>query len=286
MFIAIIVIIVAGIVIAVLGLLHQQKKARDQLLTAFRSGNVLVCGHKGNGKDMIFNYVIKQREKAGETHASNIKYTEKTVIKSPDEYRLNNNTIKNFVSGNFTTETATFTEKQDYYISEAGLAFPNWAHNELERNPATRTLPITFALSRHLGQFNIHANAQEFGRIWDKLREQSDWQIYCEQCGIFLKKTRAAFAVVKFVVYQRYESAYQHIQPYKVRRGLIRKNKDDLIYAQQHNARYGFIERYRIFIKLDTKKYQYNTREFYTKLYKKDPPQIQTKKREKKKEKK
>lgn len=276
---------VVGAVSGVCGVLgYKQREARKQLLTAFRSGNVLVAGHKGNGKDLLFSYVIKQREKDGEIHAANIRYTDKTRVRAPNEYRLYNNSIRNFVTGNFNLEGNKFTEKEDYYISEAGLAFPNWAHTQLEKDKSTSTLPITFALSRHLGQFNIHANAQEFGRIWDKLREQADWQIYCEQCGIFFKGTPLAFARIRFVVYQRYESAYAHIQPYEVRRGIFRKNKDDLIRAQEHNARYGFIKRFALFVKLNKKKeFNYNTREFYTKLYQKEPPIIEKSKKQSKK---
>lgn len=234
----------------------------------FRGGNVLVAGHKGHGKDLLFSMVIKERERCGETHAANIRYTDHTKVKPIRDYCLKNTSMSNFINAKFDTEQVTFTQKEDYYISEAGLALPNWLRGELEKkkNP-THTLPITFALSRHLGEFNIHANAQEFVRVWDKLREQADTMIYCEKATVLFKR----LAFQRFVVYDRLESALEHRQPIKVPRGLFgKKRKEALGHVAVYNAKYGYIQRFRIWHIISKK--PYDTRAFYKALYKSDPP--------------
>lgn len=245
------------------------QKGKNEILRCFRSGNCVVAGTKGSGKDMLFSWVIRAREKAGERHAANIKYTEKTRVRAIKEYRLKDNGRKNFIDNEFNRESARFVEHEDYYISEAGLALPSFARTSLEK--AYPTFPIVYGLSRHLGEFNIHANAQQFTRIWDKLREQADWFIQCEGCRVFFGKIVAQ----KFVIYNRPETALAHIQPFKVRHSFIlhRSNKDDLAYAQQFNAKYGYIARFMIFHILP-KGFKYDTRYFYQALYKEPAPKI------------
>lgn len=250
-----------------MGLLNS-RQCVNELVRVFRSGNVLCAGTKGSGKDMLFSLVIRKRAKAGEIHAANIKYQNYTTVRAVGYYRLENNSRKNFVNDNFTLETKQFTEREDYYISEAGLALPSHQNRQLEKDYPT--FPIVYALSRHLGEFNIHANAQSFTRVWDKLREQADYYIWCNNCKVFFKR------IVRqdLIIYNRAETAYQHIQPFKVRRNLLgRRNKDDLAYAQRFNAKYGVVNRL-VFWHVLPKTDVYDTRIFYKKLYKKEAPFI------------
>lgn len=253
--------------------LFTSKKDIGQVLRVFRSGNVLCAGPKGHGKDMLFSLVIRRRSKDGEIHAANIKYQGDTTVRAVGYYRLENNGRKNFVNDNFNVETKHFTEREDYYISEAGLALPAHQNRQLEKDYPT--FPIVYALSRHLGEFSIHANAQSFTRVWDKLREQADYFIWCNSCKVFFSR------VVRqdIIIYNRAETAYQHIQPFKVRRGILgRPNKDDLAYAQRFNAKYGVVNRL-VFWHILPKDDVYDTRIFYKKLYKKEAPYVNGKKR-------
>lgn len=265
------IIVIAFIAILVITDIVNQKNTKEKILTLFRSGNVLVCGHKGKGKDLLFYWVINTREKAGEIHAANIPYTEKTKIRQPKEYSLECNTLKDFMKGDIKLETKKFTLKEDYYISEVGLYLPNWGRNTLEKDKQLSTLPITMALSRQLGEFNIHSNTQSFNRPWDKLREQADYCIWCEESKVN-KKTRRA--KITMILYNRIESAYTHIQPFEARRSFLLgiKNKTDLASAVVHNAKYGYIERVILRFKLPKNKFMYDTHYFYKKFYNKDFP--------------
>lgn len=248
-----------------------------ELLAMFRTGNVIVAGHKGRGKDLLFQYVISAREKAGEIHASNIKFTNDTRIRPITYYCLKSNGLANFVSDKFELEQQMFVPREDYYISDAGVHLPAQDHARLQKQYPT--LPITYALSRHLGEFNIHANTQEFIRLWDKLREQGDYFVYCEKCKVLFGR----IAIQRIILYDRFETAVGHIQPYKVKRSLIlhRAHPEDLARAHEFNAKYGYVRRIRFWHILP--KDHYDTRAFYRKLYRTDPPDIDKANKNKKK---
>lgn len=251
----------------------QNKRCKDILLTVFSQGNVLVAGHKGTGKDLLFNYVICEREKRGEVHSANIAYTERTKIRAPRDYCLSDNSYEEFTSGNYKKESKNFTEREDYYISEAGLCLPSWLHSKLEKDKVLKKLPITFALSRQLANFNIHSNAQSFTRIWDKLREQADYLIWTEKAKVYGKKKPKKFKIT-FIIYNRSETALQHTQPFEPPKNLfgqIKKPYRDSAY--NFNAKNGYVERLTIRAKYP-KNSVYKTRDFYKKLYEKDAPEF------------
>lgn len=248
-----------------------------ELLRMFRTGNVIVAGHKGRGKDLLFQYVISARERDGEIHAANIEFTEKTTVRPPKWYELHGNTYKNFVTGKYVIENKQYIEQEDYYISDVGTAMPAQLGRTLEKEYPT--LPIVYALSRHLGNFSIHCNAQNFGRVWDKLREQGDYYIYCEKAIVLFHK----IAIQRFVIYDRYQSALSNVQPYKCTRrvfGLLPPKPEDYARANEHNARYGTIRRYTMWHILPKK--HYDTRHFHKVIYGQEAPEISKKKKKKK----
>lgn len=244
-----------------------------QIIRIFRDGNVIVAGHKGHGKDLLFQYVISRREKDGEIHAANIKYTENTKIRPISFYALQYNGIKNFVSGHFEREDKRFTEKEDYYISDVGNALPSQYSYKLDKEYPT--FPIVYSLSRHLGQFNFHVNTQNFERVWNKLREQADYYIWCEWAKVFFGK----IAIQRVVIYNEYKSAVNHIQPYKCYRflGIMPPSKEDRAHANTHNAQYGTIRRYTFWHILP--KQHYDTRAYHKLIYGKDAPVIEKKRK-------
>lgn len=248
------------------------------LLRMFRSGNVIVAGHKGRGKDLLFQYVISRREKDGEIHASNIPYTPNTKLRSIKFYELHQNNYKNFISGKFdTSENKQFIEEEDFYISDVGNALPSHFGRTLEKEYPT--LPITYSLSRHLANFSIHCNAQNFLRVWDKLREQADYYIWCEKAIVLFHK----IVIQRYVVYDRYQTAINNIQPYKTHRrmlGIVPPTKEDLARAHEHNARYGTIKRRTMWHILP--KEHYDTRIYHKLIYGKDAPKKDKRKKRKK----
>ena len=70
-------------------------------------------------------------------------------------------------------------------------------------------MPILYALSSQVFDFNIHVNTQSLNRVWDKLREQADYYVKAlstiNLCGFF---------ITKFRVYDKYSSALDDLRPY------------------------------------------------------------------------
>lgn len=247
------------------------------IIRLFNDGNVIVAGHKGNGKDLLFQYVITKREKDGAIHAANIRYTEKTKLRPIDFYKLHNNDMYNFIGGNFNKEKKEFVEREDYYISDVGTALPSQYGKKLEK--VFPTFPIVYALSRHLADFNIHCNVQNFGRVWDKLREQADYYVWCNWARVL----GGRFAIQSVTIYDRYQSALANIQPYKCKRrlfGLIPPKPEDYARANEHNAKYGTIRKYTFWHILP--KQHYDTRYFHNAIYREPAPKIEKKGRKKK----
>lgn len=242
------------------------------IVRIFRKGNVIVAGHKGRGKDLLFQYVISRREKDGERHAANIRYTKKTQLRSISYYELTNNSLKNFISGKFETESKQFTQHEDFYISDAGVHLPSHESHRLDKDYPT--LPTVYALSRHLGEFNIHANTQDYLRLWNKLREQADYCITCEKCRVLFGK----IVFQRIIIYDRPQSAFEGILPYKINKSIFHpgSSSETRARADEFNARYGYVRR-RFFWWI-MPKIHYDTRAFYRKLYKNAPPKINKKK--------
>ena len=113
------------------------------------------------------------------------------------------------------------------------------------------------ALSRHLGECNVHFNVQNLNRVWDKIREQSDIYIMCNWCRVLFSK----IVIESVTVYETYDSAVNRVPPYKPPR--VRLNADRKLTVQLEKQRYriahGDIRRYTLFY---LNKSNYDTRIF------------------------
>lgn len=266
--IILIVFFIVFLILKIIQFFKRNKHAKKMLLTAFRAGNVCVAGCKGTGKDMLFYNVIRLREKENEPHAGNIFYNPRTKIRPIKHYRLYNNTTLNFIDNDFKPEIKRFQEKEDYYISDCGLALPAWQRQRLEKD--FPTFPIVYALSRQLADFNIHANAQVYGLIWDKLRNQANYFITCLHCKVVGRLVRQ-----EFIIYSRQQSAEENIMPFIVRKNFLGiKNRNDLATAQLFNAKNGYIERLTTYFILPKNEEMYDTRQYHKTLYGEKAPDI------------
>ena len=102
----------------------------SSVIKLFKSGNVLVCGLRGTGKDMLLSNVVARRKSP---YVSNIDYRCKSSeFISLDLNSLDiKNTYKNFVSGEVVPYSYPYPERSDIYISDAGVYFPSQFEREL-----------------------------------------------------------------------------------------------------------------------------------------------------------
>lgn len=190
-------------VITVINRINQRKVIR-----IFKEGNTTVSGLRGRGKDLLFCWIINKRK---ENYISNVNYSDtRKKYKRFDfdikVWELSGNTYENISEGKIKTYVYPYPDGIDYYISDAGVYFPSQYHKELDKK--YKGAPLFEALSRQLGDCNVHTNTQRQGRLWDKIREQSDQYIVMRGAKFFLKK----FFMVKLSIYTNEESAEKQIK--------------------------------------------------------------------------
>ena len=173
------------------------------LLNEFRRCNVMVFGKKGSGKDVLFAHVVAMR---GEKHYSNIPYDENTEVIELSEVAAGDNTFEDCINGTIRPFAPRFDEGTDIYISDAGIYFPNTSDRRL--NELYPSMPVLFALSRHLYNNNIHTNCQALERPWKKIREQADSYIQVRRTV-----NRGDHLVVDFAGYDKYGNADAETDP-------------------------------------------------------------------------
>ena len=226
---------------------------KNELIRVFSDGNTIVFGLKGRGKDLIFNKAINSRNV---NCYANIPYNKQLcTIKDIRDFSVSPNTFTNILDNDVKIIQKTNMENCDFYISDGGIFLPSQYSNTLIK--MYPSLPIYYALNRHLTNSNIHINSQYLGRVWDKLREHSAYYIMAE-------RTRKIFGflITKFIVYDKYDSASAKLRPYKVT-GLVthsesRANKEDF------ESKHGYVKRFWI---IQNKKHVYYDSRYFHRVF-------------------
>lgn len=181
-----------------------------KIIKLFEQGNVCVCGLRGQGKDLLMANVVCRRQLP---YISNMDYG---GVRYELDFRLldcGQNTYANFITGDLSYYDFIYPDETDIYITDAGVYLPAHFCNNLNRDfPYFATF---MALSRHLGDCNVHFNVQQLNRCWDKVREQSDLYIMCKGvCKWFLRLT--GIVIQRVVLYEKYQSAVDRVPPFRL----------------------------------------------------------------------
>lgn len=176
----------------------------EWLLDTFQNSNVVVFGKKGAGKDVLFALVIYLMDGL---HYANMPYNDKTLLlKSLKQLDVGGNDFNNLVQGNIKKYDDPFIKGLPIFISDGAVYFGSQFDGEI--NKAYSGVATFMALSRQLGEHQIHVNTQALTRLYKKIREQSDAFIRClrtQDCGRFL--------MVDAISYDRIQSADGGILP-------------------------------------------------------------------------
>lgn len=253
---AIIIVIVALVLLVILTiLLISHWLFTSNVLNHFKRCNVIVAGKKGSGKDLLFQWVINKRSK--ENYYANIDYGNKyhnikllDVSTTPNDYNR-------IVNDDIVPQDHSIVEKADIYVSDIGIFLPSYMDATLYKK--FPSMPIFYALSRHLYSNNVHCNTQNIERGWKALREQADFYCVC-------KRTIRLFGwlITKVYTYEKYESAKANLEPIKTRM----LNKYSKAEVDIYKATNGEIRKGHIFNRV--KNMHYDTRAFEKILLKGD----------------
>lgn len=212
----------------------------------FKNGNVIVSGKKGRGKDLLFQYVINKRK---DFYYSNISYGGKNKILSIKQVSCEPNTYDSIINEKIVKTPHIFKEGKDIYLSDCGTFLPSQMDSVLHKKYPS--MPIYYALSRHLYNSNVHCNTQNLERVWKGLREQADFYPVCKR----VYKWLPGFLIIKVISYDKYQSAINGVLPLKKRWNKQSRNQVDL-----YNAQNGDIRKFYVFVRKGSIKY--NTRAF------------------------
>lgn len=220
----------------------------DNILWHFKHGNVIVCGHKGKGKDLLFQWVINKRK---DFYYSNISYGGKKKIIPLIEMSLKPNDYNSLVEDKIEKIPHKFKEGKDVYVSDGGNFLPSQMDSTLHKRYPS--LPMMFSLSRHLYNSNMHVNTQSIERLWKALREQADFYVVC-------KKTTKLFGfifITKCITYDKYESCKNGLLPLK-KRMLNKQSKAqyDLFVSQNGDIRKCYVIQFKSKIKYNTRAFE------------------------------
>lgn len=205
------------------------------IVKMFDKGNVCVCGLRGDGKDMLMSNVVVRRKKP---YVSNVDYGGEYRPFNPLDYDTKN-TYKNFIEGKLNPYVYPHPDGTDIYISDGGVYFP--AQNCSELNKYYGGFTTFMALSRHLGACNVHANAQNLNRLWDKIREQSDLYIFCNGCIVLFGK----ITIQIVTLYEIMDSCIKRVPPFSMKRPIMNKDRIQRyeIAREQYRCTHGKVDR-------------------------------------------
>jgi len=224
---------------------------KRHLLHAFNSGNVIVFGKKGKGKDLLFQYVINARKKLCYSNIDYGKYSTHIDIK---DLNCDPNDFNRFIDADVVIVEKKLEEKRDAYISDGGISLSS-AYDGLLKNKY-KSFPVFYALSRHLLDMNIHINTQSIERVWKLLREQADNYVMAN--GVI--KLGKIF-IIKYRIYDRYETANRQLEPIKNRP----LNKYANSTTDQYKALYGNIQNG--FVIINKHHINFDTRAYHQTVY-------------------
>lgn len=228
-----------------------------RIIELFETGNVCVCGLKGRGKDMLMANVTQRRKIP---YVSNVDYGGVHYPFVPLAYDCGRNTYREFIAGDVYRYDFPYADGTDLYISDAGVYFPSQYQGDLCREYGF--FASFMALSRHLGECNVHFNVQNLNRCWDKIREQSDVYVMCNSCKVFFGKV----VVQRVTLYEIYDSAVRRVPPFRLRKPLLNRDRRFQWESQKQNydISYGSI---RSGFLIYRNKSNYNTRIFKEMLH-------------------
>lgn len=252
MVLKIILLVLLGLFVLIFIISSVKKR---QFVKLFDAGNVIVSGLRGRGKDLAFCIVINARKR---DYISNINYSShkkkyKCFPLDLKVWELAGNEYTDLISGEVKKYVYPYPDGLDYYISDAGIYFPSQYQAELVKR--YKSAPMFQALSRQLGECNVHTNVQNMPRLWDKIREQSDIFVRMHKCKVFrFKVFRKPLCYLTAYLYDKRESCENAVVPPKFGVGKTAKQA-----KYNFEIAHGKIRKLSFFARLP---YAYDSRRF------------------------
>lgn len=225
-----------------------------QFLRKIIKDSLIIEGAKGHGKTLLLSEISRDCGKVGCLTNIDLKRKNQEIIKIED-LKCGDNTWEDFLND----KIRPFPKKEGWegktaLLDDLGVFLPNYADNKLKvKYPS---LPVFYALSRHLYNMPIIGNCQRYDRPWKLLREQADGFIHCRKV-----LRLGCFALILCTYYEKASSLEERLRPLKARLW----NKYSKAEVDEYKASNGEIRNFWIFA--PTWRNKYDSRFFATKCF-------------------
>lgn len=250
-----IAIIVIGLIAALLLYWMIRCLLGRKFLREVKQDSLIVFGKKGKGKTLLFSEMTRM-DKKGYLSNTDFKRKKGEIINVKDISVEPNNWL-NVLNGEYQEIERKDWEKKPVYIDDAGVFLPNFADAMLKNKYPS--MPIAFALWRHLYDAPIHINSQDVNRVWKLLREQASGCIQARKCWRL-----GPIAIIHCTYYDKVASAEAELLPMK--KTLL--NKFNTAEYNMYEASNGLIKDFVIFA--PSWRNKYDSRYFKSKFFKED----------------
>lgn len=236
-----IIFTVVTVIIGIFVALSLIRSSMDKkfIMKAFDAGSVTVTGHKRRGKDMLFSYVVNRRKKPC---LSNMKYSDQTTIVDIKELNLGENDYKHFIDGNVQLiKKREEWEGQDYFLGDGGIYLPSQHQGEPGKD-----LSDAAVILRHIQTTVRHEYSRQRAEPQQAMGQTARAQRLLHRLPRLPSAHRKVFKL-RMTFYDKYESALQRLEPFKVDRRLLGKDKQQQALKRQYESTNGTIRK-RLFI--------------------------------------
>lgn len=202
------------------------------LLRNYQRDSLIVFGKKGKGKTLLFSEMTRN-ERHGYLSNTDFHHKGGEIIKISD-VNVDPNTWEDVLNGKVTKIERKDWEAKGVYLDDAGVYLPNFADSMLKKRYPS--LPIAYAVWRHLYDAPIHLNSQDVERTYKLIREQADGFIRCRGCVRIL-----GFAFIRCTYYEKIQSAKEALAPLgsRIFNGFSKAEAD--LYKAQHGDIKNFL---------------------------------------------
>ena len=213
------------------------------LLRKYKSDSLIVFGKKGHGKSLLFSAMSRMDRKAG--YLTNVPFNHSgEVVINPSAVSVAPNTWDDVLNGRIKRIPAQPFEGKPVYLDDAGVYLPNFADNTLKKNYPS--MPIAFAVWRHLYDAPIYINSQDVSRAWKIIREQADG---------FIKARRffrlGPVGIIRCTYFDRMQSAVDDVAP--IKKAIL--NKFSASEVNTYKALHGTVKDFSVVVWLPHHRY-------------------------------
>ena len=237
-----------------LGYRYLREKMQDSLI---------VFGKRGHGKTLLFSVMARMSRKSGYLSTGPLCQEGEILVDIARDLSVSPNTYRSFIRGELTEiPRIEEFEGRPVFIDDAGIYLPNYADAELKK--AFPSLPIAYAIWRHLYNAPWFINSQAVGRTYRLIKEQADGMIKARRV-----RWIGPIGILRLTYFSNIQSADLDLSPFP-KPPLFRGRGDWKARRAEYEATHGEIRDFLLLVR--SRSHRYDSRYFRSLLQPEQEP--------------